>query len=135
MTPDIPMDTNTPSPKRRTLLLIEDNPLLVGMYQAAFAEHGVAALMATDGETGIALAAEHQPDLIVLDLLMPGMSGFDVIAALQRSPKTKDIRIVVLTVVTDDAAREKCKALGVADYLIKPDLRLAEIVERVMAHL
>jgi len=120
---------------QNALLLIEDNPILNSMYKAAFEKKGFSVFFAHHGEKGLEIAKEKKPDLIVLDLLMPGMNGFEVLAALKADPATKDIKVIVLTVVNKPESKEKAKALGAVDYLIKSDLDLSEIVELVTSHL
>ena len=119
--------------KNHLLLLIEDNPLLTGMYQAAFEEAGFGVIFAHDGETGLALAKTKKPEGIVLDLLMPGMSGLDVLEKLKEDDRTKDIGVVVLTIDTKKDDLDKAKKLGALDCLIKSELTLADIVARTVS--
>jgi len=121
--------------KKRLLLLIEDNPLLSGLYQNAFEKAGFEVEIAHDGKIGLTLANQKNPDAIILDLLMPGMSGYDVLESLRKDPATKEIKVIVLTVINEKEAWEKTKNLNVSDYLIKTDLRIPEIVERVVSQL
>ena len=119
--------------KRKILLLIEDNPLLIGMYEAAFEAAGYVVLLAHSGDEGIALAKKEMPSNIILDLLMPGTDGFGVIKALQEDPNTKGIGIVVLTSDTKVEDLERAKNLGARDCLIKSELTLVEIVQKAVA--
>lgn len=116
---------------KHLLLLVEDNPLLTEMYRAAFEKADFTVIFAHDGETGLALAKEKNPEGIVLDLLMPGIDGFTVLEQLKDSQKTKDIKIIVLTSVTKTEDLERAKKLGALDCLIKSEFTLAEIVARV----
>ena len=120
--------------KSKILLLIEDNPLLTAMYRAAFEKKGVEVFLAHDGETGLKLAQDKKPDIILLDLLLPGADGFDILEQLRRDPGTKELKVVVLTIVKKEGAEERAKKLGVIDYLIKTELELHEIVERVTGY-
>ena len=120
---------------KKLLLLVEDNPLLMGLYKAAFREKGVEIEVANDGKTGLDIAKRDKPDLIVLDILMVGMSGLEVLEALRKDDATKDIGVVILTIVNKKETIEKAKALGVKDYLIKSELKVDEIVKAVTAHL
>lgn len=121
--------------KKKLLLLVEDNPLLTSMYETAFENAGFEVIFAHDGETGLALAREKQPDGILLDLRMPGMSGFTVLEKLKEDKNTSGITVVVLTIVTKEDELEKAMKLGAVDCLVKPELTLAEIVKRVIVHL
>lgn len=120
--------------KRYVLLLIEDNPLLVGMYKTALEKKGLKVLFAHDGETGIRVAKKQKPEIVLLDLLMPGIDGFEVLKRLKKDKTTSNIKVIVLTVAKDKQSQEKAKKLGAFDYLIKSDLKLQEIVKRVIAH-
>lgn len=117
--------------EKNILLLIEDNPLLVGMYKAAFENKGFAVIFAHDGEAGFKIAKKEKPDLILLDLLMPGLGGFEVLEMLKANKLTKGIKVVVLTIDDKIEDREKAMKMGAEDYLIKQELELQEIVERV----
>lgn len=120
--------------RKKLLLLIEDNPLLVGMYKAAFQKKGLTVLFAHDGETGIKIATEKKPDLILLDILMPGLDGLSVLNKLRENPTTKNLKVIILTIVTDKTVQERAKKFGVLDYLLKQELKLHEIVERVYSY-
>jgi DNA-binding response OmpR family regulator len=124
-----------PEKKKNVLLLIEDNPLLTGLYKEAFEREGLEVYFAHNGEDGLKLAQEKKPQLVVLDLLMPGIDGFEVLRCLKRDPATRRAAVVVLTVVTDEEKRKEAERLGAADYLVKEELELNEIVKRVLSHL
>ena len=117
--------------KKKLLLLIEDNPLLTGLYQTAFEEVGFEIIVAHNGETGLGLAKEKNPDGIVLDLLMPGMDGFKVLEGLKKDEITKDKKIVVLTSITRKEDLERARSLGAIDCIMKSELKLADIVNRI----
>ena len=114
--------------------MVEDNALLLGLYQAAFEKAGFTVVCAHDGKTGLAIAKEKVPDGIILDLLMPGTDGFHFLEELKKDPKTSGIKTIVLTVVKKEEELERAKNLGAIECLVKSDLRLAEIIERVRAH-
>ena len=129
----------TPSSSAKTtkyiLLLIEDNPLLTGMYKAAFEKKGIEVLVAHDGESGLTIVKERKPSLVLLDMLMPGIDGLTVLERIKKDPQIADTTVVMLTVVQDEEKQKRARELGATDYLVKPDLELREIVERVMRHL
>ena len=117
-------------PMKKLLLLIEDNPLLTGLYQTAFEKAGFEVLLAHDGETGLHLAQEKNPEGIVLDLLMPGIDGFEVLKQLKDHESTKHMKTVVLTSLIEGKDLERAKKLGALDCIVKSESTLAEIVER-----
>jgi len=116
------------------LLLIEDNPLLTGLYRAAFEKKGFEVIFAHDGESGLTLAKARKPHLIVLDLLMPGMDGYEVLARIKNDAETAHIKVVILTIINEKGAQKKAVKLGAVDFLVKSDLTLAKIVERIITH-
>ena len=121
--------------KKQLLLLIEDNPLLTGLYEAAFEKAGFDVIVAHDATEGLAFAKDKKPDGILLDLLMPGIDGFDVLEKLRADESMKKIRTIVLTSVTKKEELDRAKNLGALDCLVKSELTLATIVERVKSHI
>lgn len=115
----------------KTILFIEDNPLLTGLYKAAFEKKGVDVLVAHNGQEGIELVKEKKPSLVVLDFLMAGMNGFEVLEALKKDPATKEVKVVMLTVSSEAQHQQKAKELGAAAYLIKSELSVNQIVDAV----
>jgi DNA-binding response OmpR family regulator len=97
--------------ERDICLLIKQNLELSGDYRV---------VIATNGKDGIASAARKKPDLILLDIIMPGMSGFDVLEKLKSRPETTAIPVVMLTAVGTEEAREKAAGLYDEDYIVKP---------------
>jgi DNA-binding response OmpR family regulator len=114
------------------ILVIDDEPGIVRFVSRALESEGHAVVTANDGVTGLSASAEHDPDLIILDLLMPGIGGYGVLAALMaESPQT---RVLVLSAVGDVHARVRCLELGAADFLLKP-FAIAELMARVRSRL
>ena len=120
---------------KKAILLIEDNPLLTGLYSAGFKKKGFEVLVVHNGEEGLKIIQKERPDIVVLDLFMPGMTGIEVLQKIRENPEIKDTKVVVLTISTKDEDKKKVKELGVLDYLVKQELHLTEIVERVLSHL
>lgn len=120
--------------KKKIILLIEDNPLLTGMYAKAFENEGFEVLIAHDGEGGISLAQKELPSVILLDILMPGIDGLEVLKRVKEDPITKSIKVIVLSMVDNKGYEEKARALGAVDYLHKGDDGLPTIVSKVVAH-
>lgn len=120
---------------KKAILLIEDNPLLTGLYSAGFKKKGYEVVVVHNGEDGLTAIGKEKPDIVVLDLFMPGMTGFDVLEKLRENPETKDTKVVVLTVSVKEEDKSRAKSLGVLDYLVKHELHLDEIINRVLSHL
>jgi DNA-binding response OmpR family regulator len=123
------------SEKRKLLLIVEDNPLLAGMYKAAFERAGLAVSVATSGKDGLEMLKKEKSDLVLLDILMPEMSGLDVLSKIRSTSGIKGVKVIILTILSDEATKKKAHELGAADFLIKSDLDLSEIVDRVVKHL
>ncbi len=118
----------------KTILIIEDDINLVEMYQAKFSMEEFNVLTASDGAEGVAVALEEKPDVILLDILMPKVNGFEVLKQLKESPESRDIPVIVYTNVgtaESDERRDLAFSLGAADYLIKALHEPDAIVDRV----
>jgi len=103
-----------------TVLIIEDSPVVQHVLRATLTPLGVGLLLAADGETGLDLARLHQPDLITLDIGLPGISGWEVLTALRGHSETVDIRVVVLTAHVQESMKQMAVELGANGFLPKP---------------
>ena len=101
------------------ILIIDDEQVLLDLYRDVLVEKGHNVLTARRGEDGIKIAMQEQPELILLDILMPDMNGFDVAEHLKSQDVTKNIPIYLLTNLPEESSDEKAKQLGVAGYLMK----------------
>src|SRR5664279_1591548 len=110
------------------ILVIDDEPGIIRFVRRALEAEGHTVITANDGTTGLRLNGEQDPDLTILDLLMPGVSGFGVLAALMA--ERPQSRVLVLSAVSDAQARVRCLELGAADSLMKP-FAIAELILRV----
>ncbi len=118
--------------QRKTVLLVDDDPLILRMYHRKLTDDGYAVATATNGEEALGQVAKEKPDLILLDVMMPKMNGVEVLKRLKADERTKDIPVIFLTNLgdsTDDM--EKAKALGASEYLVKADVSLKQLSERV----
>jgi len=120
----------------KKVLLIEDDPLMLNLYKNTFELEGVKLLLAEDGPKGIEMAKQEKPDLILLDLLMPKMSGYDVLKILKENKETKNIPVIVLSNLLDTTENiEKVKKLGAEEYWVKSSYTSEDIVEKVKKYL
>lgn len=117
--------------KKINILLVEDDEFLAGMYVAKLDLEGFTVNLANDGEKGLKLATEEKPDIILLDIILPKMSGFDVLKDLKDDPQTKDIPVVLLTNLGQRDDVQKGLDLGAADYLIKAHFMPSEVVAKI----
>jgi len=115
----------------KTILLVEDEPTLQKTLSIALQQEGYEIKNALDGEIGLALAKETKPDLILLDLIMPKMDGFEVLAELQKDEGTKDIPVIILTNLESSQDIERALVLGAKTYLVKANYDLKDVIQKV----
>jgi DNA-binding response OmpR family regulator len=115
----------------KTILFIEDESMLQKTFQDVFTQEGYAVISALDGEVGFTMAKEQNPDLILLDLILPRMDGFEVLKALKKDEKTKGIPVIVMTNLESVQDVEKALELGATTYLVKANYTLDEVLEKI----
>ena len=113
------------------ILLVEDDPFLSSMYSTKFELENFAVLAAEDGEKGLKLALAEKPDIILLDILMPKMNGFEVLEKLKDNKETESIPVILLTNLNQKDEIEKGLSLGANDYLIKAHFMPSEVVDKI----
>jgi len=117
--------------KNLKILLVEDDPFLLGMYSTKFELENFRVLMAEDGEKGLKIAQQEKPDIILLDILMPKMDGFEVLTELKNDINTKNIPIILLTNLSQKDEIARGLELGAVDYLIKAHFMPSEVVDKI----
>lgn len=105
---------------KENILIVEDDPQTVKLIKFILEKEDYSAISAKDGEEGLQMAREKKPDLIVLDLMLPGMDGYRVCEILKANPKTKEIPILVLTALDTGADFEKALEKKADWYITKP---------------
>lgn len=113
------------------ILVVDDDTNLTKLYEAALAARGYRVLTANDGETALTIAEREKPNLILLDIMMPAIHGLHVLDILKATPETKDISIIMLTALGDDATKEKAIECGASDYIVKSETNMSEVLDRV----
>ena len=124
----------TPSSQKK-ILLVEDDDALASVYTTRFDAEGFAVRRVPNGEEALAAAIEFRPDIILLDVMMPKVSGFDVLDILRNTPETANMKVLMLTALSQDRDRARAQELGVDDYLVKSQVVIADVVDRVRQHL
>jgi DNA-binding response OmpR family regulator len=119
----------------KRLLLVEDDNALASVYVTRLQTEGFDVRRVANGEEALAAALNYKPDLIILDVMMPKVSGFDVLDILRNTPETANIKIVMLTALSQDSDKERAKSLGVDDYLVKSQVVIADVIDRIKHHL
>lgn len=113
------------------ILIIEDDGFLRSLAITKLEKEGFAVLMGADGQEGLAVAQKELPDLIILDLMLPVVSGFDVLKNLKASDATKNIKVIVFSNLGEESDIKTCMDLGANDYLVKANFTLDELVEKI----
>ena len=100
-----------------TVLIVEDNPKNRKVFKDLLNIHGYKSIEAVDGEEGYKMAKEHKPDLIILDVQLPGMDGYKVTRLLKSEVDTKDIPIIIVTYIAMESEENEARAAGCNDYI------------------
>lgn len=119
----------------KRLLLVEDDNALASVYTTRLQTEGFDVRRVANGEEALAAALNYHPDLIILDVMMPKVSGFDVLDILRNTPETANLKIVMLTALSQESDKERAQSLGVDDYLVKSQVVIADVIERIKHHL
>lgn len=112
------------------ILLIEDDPIILQMYQDKFVQEGFTVETATDGESGINKMRSFQPELILLDLMLPEQSGFDVLKFAKADPQLQNVPVIILTNALADRSA-MIKDWGVAAVMMKAETTPEDVVNKV----
>ena len=121
--------------QKKKILLVEDDIALSAVYRSRLEIEGFDVREANNGEDALSATVEYRPDLILLDVMMPKISGFDVLDILRNTPETANVRIIMLTALSQPKDKERAGSLGVDDYLVKSQVVIGDVVARVKHHL
>ncbi len=116
---------------KQKIVLTEDDEILSKVVYAELVDAGFDVVQAFDGEAGLKLARSIKPDLLLLDVVLPKKSGFDVLGELKKDPETRGIPVILLTLLGEDEDIKKGLDMGAEDYLVKSSHATAEIVEKI----
>lgn len=119
----------------KKILLVEDDETLSASYIQRFIAEGFEVERVPNGEEALEAAIKFKPDLILLDIMMPKVNGFDVLDIIRNTPETVNCRVIILSALSQQEDIDKAKQLGADDYLVKSQVVLADVVERVKQHL
>jgi len=120
---------------KKRILLVEDDQALAKVYVSRLELEGFEVKHVPNGEVALSTALEFKPDLIVLDAMMPQISGFDVLDILRNTPETMNVRVIMLTALSQAKDKEMAEKLGADDYLVKSQVVIGDVVERIKHHL
>jgi CheY-like chemotaxis protein len=113
------------------ILLVEDDKSLREIYGVRLLAEGYQITSAGDGEEALAMAVKERPDLIISDVMMPKISGFDMLDILRSTPETKDIKVIMMTALSSEDQRTRGESLGANRYLVKSQVGIEDVVRTV----
>ncbi len=120
---------------KKKILLVEDDLALSGVYKSRLEMEGFEVRDVNNGENALVAVLEFKPDLVLLDAMMPKISGFDVLDILRNNEATKNVRVIMLTALSQPKDKERAEMLGVNDYLVKSQVVIGDVVARIKYHL
>lgn len=116
----------------KKILIIEDEPSLLRALKDKFERNGIEVSYATNGEEGLAMIKKDKPQLILLDLMLPRMSGETILKEIKKNKSTQNIPVVVLSAKADEASVVNClNNLGADDYMVKSDFTLEQVLDKI----
>jgi DNA-binding response OmpR family regulator len=116
---------------KKTVLIVEDDPVLLKMYSEKFSFEGFDVLGARDGEEALEISSNSDIDVILLDIMLPRMSGTDFLEKLRATPKGKDIPVIALSNLTEEGEKQRALKLGVKYYLVKAMQTPEDVVNKI----
>jgi len=128
------VNTAPPEHKKR-ILLVEDDDALANVYIVRLQAEGFDVMRVSNGEDALATAVKYKPNLVLLDVMMPKVSGFDVLDILRNTPETANLKIIMLTALSQESDKQRAQALGVDEYLVKSQVVITDVIDRIRYHL
>jgi|SRR5580700_3729168 DNA-binding response OmpR family regulator len=131
------MDTKSQSvpTSLRRILFVEDDDALANVYLTRLQAEGFDVKRVTNGEDALVTALSYHPDLVLLDVMMPKLNGFEVLDILRNTPETANLKVIILTALSQEADKKRAEELGVDDYLVKSQVVIADVIDHIKHHL
>jgi CheY-like chemotaxis protein len=117
--------------EEKVVLVVDDDITLLEMYVERIKAEGAIVIDAKDGEEALQKARENKPSVILLDIMMPKINGFEVLTQLKSDPDTADVPIIILSALSDDQRRRQGLQLGAADYIVKAETLPIDVIEKI----
>lgn len=121
--------------KSHKILLVEDDDALANVYVTRLQAEGFDVKRVANGEEALAAAVEFKPALVLLDVMMPKVSGFEVLDMLRNTPQTTNVKVIMLSALSQDSDKKRAESLHADDYLVKSQVVIADVVDRIKQHL
>ncbi len=125
------MDSAVPGQHPKRILFVEDDDALASVYEIRLIAEGFQVKRVANGEDALAAAINFKPDLVLLDVMMPKVSGFDVLDILRNTPETANLKIIMLTALSQSSDKKRAQELGVDDYLVKSQVVISDVIARI----
>ncbi len=125
----------TTTANKKKILVVEDDLFLIRAYQIKLEKEGFEVMVATEGTAAMDYLQKDPPDMVMLDLMLPGISGFDVLENIRKNPKWKGVPVIVLTNLGQEQDKKRVEELGVKDYIVKANVKIADVIEKVKGYL
>jgi len=119
----------------KKILLVEDDDALANNYLVRLRLEGFSVERVDNGEDALQKALNFRPDLILLDVMMPKVNGFDVLDILKNTPEVAGTKIVMLTALSQQSDKDRAAAMGVDDYLVKSQVVMTDVINKIKHHL
>ena len=113
------------------IMLVEDDRSLREIYSIRLVAEGYEVVSAGDGEEALAMAVQERPDLVLSDVMMPKISGFDMLDILRSTPETKNIKVIMMTALSSEDQRQRGENLGADKYLVKSQVGIEDVINAV----
>jgi DNA-binding response OmpR family regulator len=130
-----PPKTDEPVAPPKRILFVEDDDALAGVYMVRLQAEGFDVKRVANGEDALAAAVSYKPDLVLLDVMMPKVSGFDVLDIIRNTRETANLKVIMLTALSQESDKQRAQALGVDDYLVKSQVVITDVIARIKHHL
>lgn len=118
-------------PKNKKVLVVEDDHFLAKIYKIKLAKEKIDAIVCSDGNEALNLIKSEKPALILLDMVLPGMNGFEILEEIKKDKIIKQIPVIILSNLGQDADIARGKELGVIDYFVKSDISIHDVVKKI----
>lgn len=111
--------------------LVEDDQEIQTMYRTKLEQEGFEVQTASDGNIAVDMVKSFQPDLILLDMMMPGVTGIDFLGTLRRSKDNDHIKVIIMTNIDDQRLHKSMERMGITDYLVKAEVTPSQVVDKI----
>ncbi len=118
--------------KKRRVLIVEDDPFLVKAYKIRFEKESVDVEVAVNAEEALTYFKKTPPDAVLLDIMLPGMSGFELLEEMKKVEKWKSVPVIIVSNLSQDKDIDLAKKLGAVDYIVKADVNVGGVVREII---